>query len=189
MSRTGLSEEARFELAMGASARERRNRPRHLVYLAAILVLAGGVAALAEARSWSKAAGGARAALARQAEVASQVREFVELRAKSGGVEKERTGFDKMVSTGERTAEAAGLNKPAKPLEPPTPDIRGNLVHRTWRYTKIKSAEAGPLLEWVRTMLEEMPGLRVSSIRLAPGEQGWTMDVTYAGVEPVGGGS
>lgn len=189
MARTGLSEEARFDLAMAAAAHERRNTPRHLVYLAAAVVLVGGIAALVEARAWSRAARETKAALARQAEVAAEVQEYVELKAKSGGVDKERATFDKMVSTGERTAEAAGLGKIGKPREPDKPDVQGNLVKRTWAYSKIKSAQAGPLLEWVKTMLDEMPGLRVSSIKLSPGEQGWTMDVTYAGLETAGGGS
>lgn len=189
MARAGLSDEARFELGMAASARERRNSPRHLVYLAGVLVVVGAVACLVEWRSWSRAGREARVAMERQASVAAQVKEYVELRAKSGGTDKERVGFDKMVSTGERLAEAAGLGKIAKPRTPDKLVAEGGLLKPTWIYSKVKSAEAEPLMDWVKSMLDEMPGLRVSSIRLTPGDKGWTMDVTYAAVERAGGGT
>jgi hypothetical protein len=189
MSRAGLSEEARFELSMAASGRERRNTPRHLIYLAAAAVAVAGIAALVEARAWSRAGRETTAALAKDAEVREKVKEYQALKAEGGGSDQARAGFDKMVSTGERLAEAAGLAKPPKPREPDKPDVRGNVVHRTWTYSRVKSGEAGPLMEWVQSMLTEMSGLRVSSIKLTPGEQGWSMDVTFAGAERVGGGA
>lgn len=189
MAHPALSDEARFELAMAAAARERRNAPRFLLFLAGLLVLLALVIALFQWRAWSRDGREARIAMARQTAVAAQLTEYAALKAKSGGAEKEHAGFDKLVSTGESTATQVGLAKPAKPREPERPDVKGNLRYRTWAYARVSSPRAGPLMDWVRLMLERMPGLRVSSIKLTPGADGWKMDVTFAGIERVGGGS
>src|SRR5262249_44954504 len=119
---------------MAAAARERRNTPRHLVFLAGLMVVGAAVACGTEARGWTHATRAARDAMGRQAQVGAQLAEYTELKAKAGGSDKEHVGFDKMVSTAETLAASAGLATPAHPLD--TSEPRGNLVLRSWRYSK-----------------------------------------------------
>lgn len=191
MSRIGrvkLGEDARFDLSLGAAARERRNRPFAMVALAAAFVAAALVFALyaVSARASS------RSALVRaqedQAQAGVALAQWSRLiRAEAdmprGGVGQ---SGEFRISKMEDLATRAGMT--SKPNTPRTTDdkTRPGLVISRYFYTEVRNPALGPMLEWVRLASAEVSGLEVESITLHPEPVGWRMEVTFRRWERAG---
>jgi hypothetical protein len=184
-----LGEDARFELALAAAAQERRNRPRHLTILAGLLLVAALVGL------WVTVSGmvSARTALSgakRQAvEVEAMVARLAQLRAADNeqGPGGEPTGGSNVRTTLLNMAGEAGLEGDLPPPQDSTKNAGTNLIRRDYSYNDVRSVTIGPLVRWITSAVEAVPGLEVSRVTLKTGPQGWTMNITYSRVEQLTG--
>lgn len=183
VSRGRLSEEARFELAMGASARERRNRPVALVALAgAVLVAAGVFAGWSLSMRGSAIAERARAIRDERA-VEALAGEWEELARRQREAPDVRLGdpMPNILSRMEELATGAGLK--TRPTNPQTrvADRRQGVVVNEYIYRTVKDPSLRALMEWVRSAAAEPGmGMEVTDLKLRPEQSGgWTMDVTF----------
>lgn len=184
---TTLSEDDRYEQAERAAAAERRNRPRALIVVGALALLASSVALLG---AW-RARSGAERDLARGrgelARIESLEGELEALRAARSLApdqgEQFRTPPD-ILQTFRDLGRQAGFTQ-----DPPVPSPRrinvegGQRVE--WAYT-VYDASLAPLLEWARLVIERIPGTFVHQVKLRPAGERWTMEVTFARFEQGG---
>lgn len=182
-----LDDDARFELAMAAGSRERRNRPRHLVALALVVL----VAALITFGVGLGRRADAAASLSAEARRHVEVRGLV-ARAKAAQAATERMGsvgfHDPMpvVSTLQTLYQEARLPRSLLPPQESSTPQRSrdqNLLLKRYDYRNIQSPELAPLMRWLELAHERIPGLDVSKIELKAGPAGWTMTVTFARAE------
>lgn len=190
MSRTNsgpaLTDDARFELAMGAAARERRNRPVALVIAAGlVLIIAAVVAATGIA---GRASARARLKLVQQdqASVERMAADWAALDAQAGASSSLGQPMPKLMSTLEDLAVGrAGMKeKPKTPRTAPQPP-RNGIVVTEYFYSDVRDPSLAALVEWVR-LATEIAGLEVTSLDLTPDKQQWTMSVTFRRWERAG---
>jgi len=174
----------RFQLARAASVAERRNRPKTRLYLALILVIAGGVyAALGYMSLQSGERAFERAAENRQRMHAALMEIAALESVPTSGVVQDHTPIAAPISRLEEAAKAAGLDSPTPP-QTRTDSAGPGFVRRLYPYNGVRAETALPLLNWIEKAKEAMPGLEVYSLNLRPtGQRGWTMGVTFARVE------
>jgi hypothetical protein len=183
---TGLGDEGRFELAMAASAQEKRNRPLGLPLLACVVLVASLVFAV-----WSLSA--RNAAMRERARAES---DDVAVRQMTGDWEalrvQERDApglglgerMPNLLSRMENLAREAGLkNTPANPQT--SPDARPGIVVTTYSYRTVKDASLAALMEWVRKATE-IPGMEVTELKLKAEATEWSVDVTFRRWERAG---
>lgn len=186
MTRGGsVSEDARLELAMAASARERGSRPLGLVVLAG-LVLAGciglaawGLVSRASARAAAERRGLERV---RVEQLMNEIQSLEQQRAASG-VDSVGQRIPDMLSRVERLAQEAGLkDKLAAPREGTERKPSGN-VELKYTYDNVKDASLPAILEWVSLVPGRIPGTDVWEVKLDADPNQWTARVVFRRVE------
>jgi hypothetical protein len=181
-------DDLRFEMAVQAASRERRNRPVALVVLAAAALLVTGIAALIGTASRAAAAHEYQNQLEIQARVEGMLSQLAVLKnaeaASTSGAAHEAIPF--LLTKMEDLAARAGLSKPSPPAERPEPRP-GGIVVKQYVYTNIRADSLTPLLEWVRLAVAEVPGLELYQITtLKPEPAGWNMSVSFRRWERTG---
>lgn len=193
MSRTGmqrvkLGEDARFDLSLGAAARERRNRPIAIVALAAGFVLATLVFALYSVSARASSRRDLIRALDDQSHTEVLVDEWKKLvRAEAdlprGGAG--QPGEFKISKMEDLSVRALMKSKPNTPRTLEDKTHLGVVISRYY-YTEVRDPLLGTMLEWVRLGCAEISGLEVEGITLHPEPAGWRMDVTFRRWERAG---
>jgi hypothetical protein len=176
-----MSDEARFELAMAAAGRARRNRPTALVVAgAAALALAAvltiwGVSARATAWAALKREQGASASL----DLLRAEWERLDEAQREGGDSQAGRVIRDLQAQMESLATRAGMK--AIPNHPriPTPSLRGGVQVYEYHYSEVRDPELKALVEWMRLATTEIPGLEVYSVILTPEANNWKLDVTF----------
>lgn len=182
----GATDERREHYASAAAIEIRRNRPRHLLVLAMVLLLTSCIMLL-----WSLSArNGARAELEQARTQAANVERLVaEWKAlKSEGTASSKMKLNEPLTTFYSRLEAAATRAGVKDRIPsPMPqgdtrDIRTGAVQKKIRYQKVLDADLGALVRWMEAACEDVPGLQVYSLRVQPlTSQGlWQVDVTFS---------
>jgi hypothetical protein len=175
-----MNDDTRFEMAMAAAGRERRNRPVVLVVLAAGALLLSGVAALAGLVSRAAATGEYQDQLDTASRTDALLMQFKQLQ-QSALTGEERSAHEPIPLIITRMGDAAvraGLTQPIPQGESATE--RAGVTIKEYRYTGIRADSLKPLLEWVRLAVEDVPGLELYQIpSLNPEPNGWTMSVTF----------
>jgi hypothetical protein len=172
-----LSEDARLELSMAAAARERRNRPRGLVFGAIALLVIAAVAAGMGIKAQRRAVRSLRHALEDQAQVEAMASEFKALTEQERAAGTQRAGepLPNFRSQMETLATQAGLSTHPALTELPA-DRQGSVVVRTWS-CDFQEASVKSVLEWLRRATVEpmtrIPGLEVFSLELTPAGEKW----------------
>lgn len=180
---SGVGDEARFELALAASGRERANRPRALVVgavLALVLALLAAVWGLSSRRA---ARASLRAAQAEQVQVDEMLKEWdtlerLEREGGPGGAAGIGKPIDGLYSKMEQLATRAGIKdkpQPPRPIENNRPPLK--IIE--YNYTNVKDASLKALLEWPRLASAEIPGMEVYGLTLKPDPINWTLNVTF----------
>jgi hypothetical protein len=186
--RRGLSDDARFELAMNAAGHARRNRP------ATLLIGAGAVLALsavAAALGWSARLSARRAYVREQTERAQVDRlsaEWVRLdeaTKQNAGAEATRP-LTNLVSTVESCARNAGLKQIPQPPRTNNNPRGPGVVQIDYVYNDVRDASLPALLEWIRQSTVQVPGLEVTDLSLHPQATEWSVNVTFRRVEKAG---
>ncbi len=183
MSPPPLRDEARFELAMSAAMRERRNRPRALVFGAGAVLALALLAAGLGLRERAGARDELGQAQSSAASVARMLADLESMRASDAQSGDAGAGapFPNLISTLEDLATRAGMKD--RPQQPRTAsDERtypGVAVH-SYFYSAVKADGLEPLLQWIRLGTQEIPGLELFSIDdLRASPEGWTMNATF----------
>lgn len=189
MGRTKLGDDARFDLSLGAAARERQNRPLGLVAMATAFVLVALVFAIYSVSARASSRRELVRALTDQSESDVMIARWAELakldaESPRGGVG--QPGEFK-ISKMEDIATRAGMNKPNTPRTTDDKSHTGIVVSRYF-YTEVRNPTLQPLLEWARLACIEIGGLEVEFIKLTPepAVTGWRMDVTFRRWERAG---
>ena len=183
---TTLGDEGRFELAMAASAQEKRNRPVALPALALAVLAAGLVFAVWSLSARNAAIGERLKAQGDEAAVTQMARDWEELLRQ----EKDAPGLGlgermpNLLSRMETLAREAGLKAtPANPQA--SPDQRPGIVVTTYSYRAVKDTSLTALMEWVRRATE-IPGMEVTELKLKAEPTDWSADVTFRRWERAG---
>lgn len=182
---SALTEQDRLQMLRRASASERRNSPRGLVYLALALALAGGVYAGTGWASRRSAVRSLAAAQDSQRIVRTQLSELESLSSPASGggvVIHERLASP--VASLERAAQAAEFPDPKFESERIERDL-GEAHRRIFRFKEIRGASAAGVLRWVDRVERDIPGMRVYSMDLRPSADrgGWDVTVQFARLE------
>jgi hypothetical protein len=169
------TDDQRYMLAAMAARRARRNRPRRLIALAAIIFAGASVAAVWGASQRTAAAGKLRDARVEQQAVEKLVPMYQEARSR-GGVSP-YTPVPDLGTRLESYARAAGLDKPL-----PTPvindDPRPGYLDTIVRINNLQNSQLPPVTRWLVRVVEEIPGIEIRALEIKPTQQGWTVNVT-----------
>lgn len=182
------ADDTRFELAAQAASHERRNRPRLLVFLAAGALLITAITALTGLAGRSRAAGRYQDALDAQARVNAMLQQVAALNNSeaAAGSGAAHDPYPIIYTKIEDAALRAGLARPSPPTEP-DPQRTGGVIIRQYAYTNVRHDSIGPLLEWLRLAVADVPGLELFQIvSLKPDAAGWNMSVTFRRWERTG---
>jgi hypothetical protein len=173
--------DARFELAMAASAHERANRPRALVAGAVVALVAAALLALWGLSTLRTAKASLRATLGEQVDVEQMTGEWAHLDQQEhdgGSIPGLGRPVDGLFSKMEQLATRAGLKD--KPQPPRSSEIpRGGVKVIQYTYDNVRDASLKALLEWIRLANAEIPGMELDSLTLKPDPTNWTARVVF----------
>jgi hypothetical protein len=166
---------------MRAAARERRNRPRGLVFLAAAVLVVAAVTAGMGVKAQRRALRSLRHALEDQAQVEAMAAEFRSLteQERSAGTQRAGEPIPNFRTLMEGLATQAGLSTRPSPTELPA-DRQGSVLVRSWSYD-FQESNIKSVLEWLRRATVDpatrIPGLEVFSLDLKPSGEKWQVTV------------
>lgn len=174
------SPDERFALAAAAAGSERRNRPRHLVIFATILLVASliylGVAVGERGR--------ARAVVGRQTReaerLAAMAAELVKLEQQAAASATGGVGapMSDLTSRLERFAADAGLVQPLNHRRG-AGEPRGGAVLYRYPYD-IRDPSLENVMTWFQKSVEGIPGLEIQSLKIRPEPNAWFVQVTFS---------
>ncbi|MFI4915411.1 MAG: hypothetical protein ACIAS6_02750 [Phycisphaerales bacterium JB060] len=170
---------SRGELAAKAAAREQRNRPRGVLYLGVLVVLAGlvylmvGRSVLASAKA------------DRQREVATATNVRIQadrldrhiLSAEQDGAGK-LDPFPNFTTAATSAAQSQGLT-PAPTLSSQRQVDQGEVVEQVYQYDRVTSRDLEALIGWVAQVQKMVPGVEISQMNLAPQRTQWQLSITF----------
>lgn len=179
-----LSEDERYEQALAAAASERRNRPKHLLFIPMLLFMVTGLV-LAFA-IFSRESSRIRLDQQEQrfSRLVSGVVELRELRAsrQDSGAIGQLDPIENLLSQMEGFATQAGLaDKPKVPQSRRDRTLGTGVVRQRYVYSGVTDPSLEALLKWLHVSIDGVPGLSVFQLSLHPvAGRGWSMDVTFA---------
>lgn len=178
-------EQARLELAVAASAAERRNKPTGLVVGAGVLVLVALVTCIWAFSSRTKAIAAAEESLRRLQDLQNVVDEITR---ESASLAARGTQADPLVGARlERLATEAGLKNVPAISDSNSPSL-GGLGMQQKRYTLVlTNQDPAAILRFLKSTQNSplTPGLEISRLSLRPGgptadaQPGWNMTADF----------
>jgi type II secretory pathway component PulM len=180
-----LTEEEQIELAASAARAERAARPRHLLVLAGLLLVAALIALIVSSTRLTAA----RSSLKFQMQLADSMSEEVasleQLRAAAATASD--AGNDELLTIRSKISQAAtAAGIPNTQNLTPENDARANpqrpgvnSVQRLFKYT-VQCEELPPLLDWMNRAPTQVPGLEVYQVKLTPRPTDWQLQVTFS---------
>jgi hypothetical protein len=179
-----ISEEARFELALAAGARERRNRPLWLVAGALVLAIVIAVAALTGLLAHRSARSQLERRLQELAAVEHMAAQFRSLDAVAAQAGQSQLGdpIPQLRSRLEALATRAGFATAPLPRNEDTTPAGNGVVIRRWSYFDVREPSLATILEWLRLATQDLgsriQGLEIDSLTLKPVNNTWNMNLT-----------
>ncbi len=182
-----LDDDARFELAMAAGSRERRNRPRHLVIFALVVLTAALITLALGLSRQAGASASLRSEARRHADVVTLVAQLKDYRERAAAMGSVGT-FDPMpvVTTLQNLFSQAGMTRSLTPPQESSQQHRateGAFIIKTYDYRNLQSPELAPLMRWIELAHQQIPGLGVSKVDLQVGPAGWTLNISFTRAE------
>ncbi|GJM19397.1 MAG: hypothetical protein DHS20C14_16100 [Phycisphaeraceae bacterium] len=181
LDRPSLTPDERYEASAIASARQRRNRPRHFIVFGALVF---GAACIAMLAAWTSRAS-AEKNLDRERRVSAQVlalqaeletyREARTLNPDAARVfETDPNFFSKVEQMGVRAGLTNGLAVPKRTYS--------NLEagRRAINPYTVTDPDLSTVLAWIRMVTDEIPGTFVSDLDIRPQTTGWRVEVTFS---------
>ena len=169
---------SRSELAARAAAQEQRNKPKTVLVIGALVLLAGlvylfvGRSALADATAERRReVGSYRTVLLQKAR----------LDAHRTGPQSGPSPFDPVenfTARAESAASSVGLT-PVPTLSRQDEARDNDLVIRTYQYNRVVSRDLEALLGWVAQVESMVPGLEITRLELSPSRTQWQLVVTF----------
>lgn len=186
------AEDRRHEVVAMAARTERANQPRHLLVIAALLVVAAVVYLLVGWRAQASAMASLREEQKSAQTVQAALGTLRALQAAGNNAgPKANESSDTILSRIQKAGTDAGLKNPV-PLpapgagRPTRTNSNKDVAKATWRYT-IQDPSLGALWEFLRHATEAVGGLEVYSVSLKPVGQQWEMTVEFCRWERVEG--
>lgn len=173
---------SRAELAGRAATQEERNKPRGVLYMGA-LVLVAGLVYLMVGRS---ALAGAEAERSSELNTARNVLMQTERLERHRGAEA-TSGSQRFVpvpnftNRADSAAQSVGLT-PVPPLRRQTqnrPPMQPGLIEHKYEYERVTSRDLGALIGWVAQVEEIVPGVEISRLELIPQRTQWQLTITF----------
>lgn len=183
---TDRIDDRRERFAAAASMEARRNRPTHLVVLSLVLLFTAVLMLLWALSSRNSSRDDLETARAQAQTVETLVGEWKTFKTTSADPNASRINepLTSFYSRIESAATRAGMKD-----RPPSPrgqqdarDPRSGAVQKKILYQRVMDAELGALVRWMEFACEDVPGLEVYSLKIAPQTtQGvWVVDVTFS---------
>ena len=180
-----IDEDARYALAAGALAAERRNRPRWMVQAAALLLAIAGVALIIGLSSKQAADRAARDAATAVGEVSRAVAELDRLKAQGdeGGPVLVGDRLPTLLSTMESLARRAGIEERLPTPRERAGDTATGAIAKRYEYT-LTGPELDRLLRFVDLARSQIDAMQVYSLRLRivrtrEARDAWEMNVVF----------
>ena len=176
-----LSPDDRYELAQRAQDQQRLNYPKHLIGVGSILVFASVVTLAIAWQSRASAIKSNELQAYKLAAIEQLITEIQTLEAVQANSQSQDQGqpisdiLSKFKRFGTQSKLVHDVGLPINPGK----QRQGNVTLMTYPYN-LRDPSLERLLNWVRTSIDQIPGLGVSSIDLKPGKQEWTMSVTLS---------
>lgn len=170
------ADDPRFVMATMAARRARRNRPRRLVILSGLILLAAGVLAIWGSAQRAAAAAALREARIEQAAVEQLVPQYQEAAAR--GEASPYTPVTDLVTRMQTYAREAGLDNPL-PSAPTSDAPRGDITETTIRINNIQNQRLEPVMRWLARVTGEIPGVEINQLEITPNDRGWNVNVVF----------
>lgn len=175
-----LSEDQRYEIASGASASERRNRPTMLVIVPGLLLALAFVLLLV---AWGRVSDAdnerqrQRSFLQQSQQLSAELialREFEAGAGPQGDVHEPRSLLSEIQEIGRNAGLSVGIGRESR-------QDRGgaDITRLTIEYT-IQHESLERILDWVQRCTDRIAGLRVNEITVTPQQNRWQVRVTFA---------
>jgi len=183
---TPLTDQDRLMMRRQAGTTERRNSPRSLIVLAAVvLVIAGAYAGLGMTKRNASLKSLSSAQFTQQ-NVQSQLEELRQLRGPQAGGDGPVI-YDRMinpVSLLEQIASTAEIDTP--PYDSERSESETDSVHRrVFRFRPFTVADAGEVIRWASMVEMDILGMRVHRLELEAtnDRRGWTVNISFSRLE------
>lgn len=169
---------SRSALAARASARAQRNRPKGVLLIGALVLLAGVVFMLVGRSTLKSAQADRKRELnTAQSVVVQKARLERHIGSQSGP-----SPFDKVPNFTTLAREAAGSVglSPAPTLTRETSTTPQNgILEREYRYERVTSANIEALISWVAQVRSMVPGVEIRSMDIQPQRTQWQLSITF----------
>lgn len=169
---------SRGQLAARAAAQAERNKPK-LILAIGVLVLLAGVIYLLVGRSALGAALGER-----RREVGSYSTVQMQQARLDRFIDGQSVGDDRFgkvpnfTTLAENAARSVGLS-PQPTLSRQQETREGDLTLRTYQYDRVISRDLEALLGWVAQVEQMVPGVEISRLELSPSRTQWQLSITF----------
>jgi hypothetical protein len=175
--RPALTEDDRFDLQYAASATERRNQPRALVFIAGVVLTASLLAVVLGKGALGKVEASIRRESNREAEIARLIT-LLESTDETAQTLVYKPDPRAKLKIKEATQNAGIANVSSEPTSS-TRSLPDGVEHVDYAYRGLSSHSIKSLLGAVQASLNAVEGLEVMEIKLTPGNKAWTMDIKY----------
>lgn len=178
-----LTDDDRARQSMDALRAERRSQPRHLIALAAVLVLVAGGVTWSSSSSLAAARKSLKFQQTQAEDIAIAAAQLNQLRAASATEgSRENEAVPQLRSRIAQAAADAGLKNPNILPSSERPELRRpglNSIQRKFSYD-LRDESLPALLKWIELATRDVPDLEVYSVKLLPEQQQWHLLVTFS---------
>lgn len=168
----------RTELAARAAGQAQRNKPRLLLALGALVLIAGFVWLLVGRSALSTAMAERR----REVNTASSVlMQKARLERHLAAADEGGGRFEPVrnfTTIADNAARSVGLT-PVPSLTRQSEERNGELVVRSYQYDRVTSRDLEALIAWVTQVESMVPGVEIGQLKLDPSRTQWQLAVTF----------
>ncbi|UYV13563.1 MAG: hypothetical protein NCW75_04590 [Phycisphaera sp.] len=173
---------SRAELAGRAAAQEQRNKPRGVLYIGALVLVAGLIYLMVGRSSLASAEAQRRSELntARNVKMQAARLERHRLESETSGAQRFKP-VPNFTSLADSAAQSIGLT-PVPTLSrqtQETPPTQPGLIERMYWYDRVTSRDLEALIGWVAQVEEMIPGVEISRLDLTPQRTQWQLSITF----------